>query len=779
MKRILSLLCLLSLAGLCRAQETGRYSFDPPLDDFKTDALLDLRWLNEKTAGATGFIRIGAEGNFILGDGQPIRFWAVGSDVGREKPWQARPLGRGTEPDLERHARFLAKRGVNMVRCHAHINPSNTESDLNNINAAERDWIWRVVAAMKKQGIYTTLSPYWSVQMKLNAAWGIPAADGKDNCLNLLFFDEKLQNAYKAWMRALLFEQNPYTGISLAQDPAVAIISLQNEDSLLFWTVDLLRGNEQGRVLGKKYGDWLKQKHGSLEAARTAWSGTSLAGDDLANGIMDFYIIWEMTQSPQNQSEGKTKRLADQLEFWTKTLLEFNRSMAGYLHDTLGCGQIINAGNWKTADTVRLEDCERFSYTSTEVVAVNRYFGGVHKSPRNNEGWAIENNDTFTSLSILLDPRDFPLNLKQAKGHPMIITESTWVMPNGFATEGPFLVSAYQSLTGIDAYYWFATGDDEWTPPQSANGYMPSQGKWLFGNPDMLGNFPAASLLFRMGYLKQGEPVVHEVRALQDMWDRRTPIIAESPSFDPNRDAGDIAQGSGVKTGVDPAAFLMGPVESSFDGNPAETFKADLDSLLSPDKKIIKSITGEITLNMAVGSCVVDSPKVQGVAAFFKNQGEFQLMDCRIVSGNEYGSVLVVSMDNRPLNQSWKILVQAGTQSRPTGWVEEPAQIRLDNGSLVDGYKVASYGRAPWAVVKPNLTVEVNHPRIAKVTALDLNGNARNRVAFDRTTAGIRFRFPEDTMYVVLEASTDRPAVTRTQTKRVREGERESHQEYK
>ena len=144
-------------------------------------------------------------------------------------------------------------------------------------------------------------------------------------------------------------------------------------------------------------------------------------------------------------------------------------------------------------------------------------------------------------------------------------------------------------------------------------------------------------------------------------------------------------------------------------------------------------------------------------------------MDCRIVSGNEYGSVLVVSMDNRPLNQSWKILVQAGTQSRPTGWVEEPAQIRLDNGSMVDGYKVVSFGRAPWSVVKPNLTVEVNHPRITKVTALDLNGNGRNQVAFDRTTAGIRFRFPEDAMYVILEASSDRPAVTRTQTKRVRE----------
>jgi hypothetical protein len=719
--------------------------------------LLDLRWLNEKAAGETGFVRTSAEGDFLRGDGRPLRFWAVNTGVGH--PFTATPLGRKTAPDLDRHARFLAKRGVNMVRCHAFINPP-TSAGLLDINLTERDWIWRVVAAMKKEGIYTTISPYWGVNMKLNPDWGVIAADGKQECLTLLFFDENLQHAYKTWMRKLLAETNPYTGIPLARDPAVAIISIQNEDSLLFWTVNNLAG-EQRRKMGKKYGDWLTGKYGSLAAASSAWLGAAIAGDDFANGVAEFYNIWEMTQY---RTGGRAKRLADQLQFWTVTMLEFNRGMAAYFRDSLGCGQVVNAGNWKTADVIRLEDCERYSYTCAEVVATNRYFGGVHKGQH--ATWAIVNGDQFTSPSLLKDPRDFPLNLKQVKGFPMMITESAWVMPNGRATEGPFLVAAYQSLTGIDAFYWFATGDDEWTPPQSANGYLPSQGKWLYGYPDMLGNFPAAALMYRLGYLKQGAPVVNEVRALGDMWDRRTPIIAESPSFDPNRDAGDIAPSSGVKTGVDPSAFLMGPVLVSFGGDPAQTATVDLSSLLSADKKTIRSITGEITFNAGIGYCAVDSPKAQGVAAFFVNQPGFDLTDTRIACHNEYGAVLAVSMDNRPLRRSSKILVQIGTQSRPTGWTEQPEQFRLDDGSLVDGFRVVSYGRAPWAVAKPSVTIEVRNPSIDRVTALDLNGNAKAALAFESTELGVRFQAPADAMYVVLQGPAEDPSYPRRRPRR-------------
>ena len=118
--------------GAVRADEDepGTWAFQPARDEFRPDALLDLRSLNEKQAGESGFVKVDANGDFVLGNGKPVRFWAVNTNVGREKPFVARPLWPEAEPDLAHHARFLAKRGVNMVRLHAHLNPEpNGQTD--------------------------------------------------------------------------------------------------------------------------------------------------------------------------------------------------------------------------------------------------------------------------------------------------------------------------------------------------------------------------------------------------------------------------------------------------------------------------------------------------------------------------------------------------------------------------------------------------------------------------------------------------------------------------
>lgn len=724
-----------------------RWAFEPKPDDFSQHALLDLRFLNEESAGESGFLRTNAEGDIVLGDNTPMRIWAVNTTVGREKPFVARPQGRKTEPDLERHARFLAKRGVNMVRLHAHINPPRTAGSLHSINTAERDWIWRTVAAMKKEGIYTVVSPYWANTMEFNKDWGYPLADGA-TAHSLLFFDETLQDAYRAWMRALFTEINPYTGIPLAKDPALGIIQIQNEDSLLFWNVNNLKG-EHLTTMRRKFGEWCVKKYGSLDAAFTAWTNRAVAGDDRGAGLLGLYNLWDMTDAGRTSQRpaGESQRIADQLEFWTRTMYEFNRSIAAYLREELGCGQIINAGNWKTGDPVRLEDAERFSYTATEVQAVNRYFTGVHNGP--NRTWAIVRNDEFTSPSALLNPRDFPLNLKQTRGFPMMVTESAWVYPTATSVEAPFLIAVYQSLTGIDAYFWFSTGDDEWTPPQSANGFLASQQKWLFGSPDMLGTFPAAALMHRMGYVRRGDPVVVEERALEDLWKRRTAVIAESASYDPNRDAGDIAPQSSVKTGVNPLAFLAGPVEVAFGGDPAASRVADLEPLIDTSGKQVSSATGEIQLNFDKGYCLINTPKAQGVAAHFVNQREFATDDLTVVSTNTLGTVLAVSMDNEDLRRSRRILIQVGMPSRPTGWRDEPKSITA-GGQPVQGSSVVDFGRAPWQIERAKVELTVRNPHITKVVALDANGNEAGLVDYEPGDASLRFRFPENAIHVVL-----------------------------
>ena len=364
----------------------------------------------------------------------------------------------------------------------------------------------------------------------------------------LLFFDPTMQQGYKAWMKALYAETNPYTGIPLAKDPAVAIIELQNEDSLLFWTLDTIKG-EQLRRLSKLFGDFLKSKYGSLDKAKAAWGDAEDKGDDFAKGVVALGI-WELTQ---DRTGARARRLGDVTEFLSRTMFDFNRKMEKFLRDEVGCKQLINAGNWHTADMVKLNDAERWSYTANEVSAVNRYFGGIHTG-RNN-GWAIDVGDQFTSPSALLDPKDLPVSLKLVKGSPMVITESSWVMPDSHAGEGPFLVAAYQSLSGVDAFYWFATDTDEWNPPRSADGRLQLLGKWTFARPDLLGGFPAAALMYRRNYIRRGEPAVHEERSLADIFLRRNPIIAEGSGFDPGprlrqHCAGVVGQGRRQPAGI-------------------------------------------------------------------------------------------------------------------------------------------------------------------------------------------------------------------------------------
>ena len=486
-----------------------------------------------------------------------------------------------------------------------------------------------------------------------------------------------MQAAYKAWTKALLSRPNPYTNIPLSQDPAVAIIQIQNEDSLLFWTSERIKPPERAKLTAK-FTAWAVAKYQSVAGALQAWDNFGLPGDNVAGGSLAMTDLWQLTQ---RQPGGNGRRVGDQLAFMAESQRTFYDKMAGYFRNELGCKALINASNWRTADETRLDDAERWSNAGLDVIAANRYYnGGVHLGPNN--GWRIDPGDKFSQKSGLMDPRGLPFNLKQVAGHPTIITESSWVAPLAFAAEGPFLAAVYPSLTGVDAFFWFNDSEPEFNLNPSlsfakVNGQEPLW-KWTVMTPTVLGGFPAASILFRGGYLKQGAPVVHEERSLAAIWNREDPLIAEGPAFDPNRDPGVTPNGAGRPAdlkGVDPLAFLVGPVEAKYGGNPALTRVApDLASFIDPVKQVVRSNTGEITLDYGRGLCTIDASKAQGACGFLAQAGAIRFKDLAINSANPYAAVLVVSFDGEPLATSRRVLVQVTTAARPTGWATAPAE---------------------------------------------------------------------------------------------------------
>ncbi|HLH55094.1 MAG TPA: hypothetical protein VKY92_15915 [Verrucomicrobiae bacterium] len=736
---ILSLALLIS--GTCeepvRSAETSPtegteyWAFRPSRDEFSANSLLDLRSLNEKIAGDHGFVSRTTDGNdFAFSDGTPVRFWALNDGA--------------FDTDLERHARFIAKRGINMVRFHCNITP--TGNDLMAIDKTDRDHLWRGVAAMKKQGIYVTYSPYWAGPARVKPSMGVLDTGGNGNW-GLLFFDARLQEAYKGWLRQVLVETNTYTGIPLAADPALAIIELQNEDSLLFWTVQGIKGQAR-RELRKQFGAFVSRKYGSLERARQAWNDAAPSPDqdspdDLAQGEAALYLVWQLTQAPG--PEGVQRRCSDQMQFLTETMYRFNRTMGEFLRNECHCKQLVNAGNWRTANNVTMLDAERWSYSANEVMAVNRYYTGVHEGKNN--GWAIVNGDVFTDESALLRPLEMPLALKQVEGFPMLVTESSWVPPLSYQSEGPFLVAAYQSLSGIDAFYWFATGEEDWRQPGSANGFMPSEGKWVCATPMIMGQWPASALMFRRGYVKQGQPVVQEHRSQDDLWQRRAPVIAEEPGYDPNRDQGSKPAQSHSKGNVSPLAYLVGPVEVKYDGDSTRTRVADLNQFVHVEAKQVEANTGEIHYDYGRGICQLDTAKAQGVTGFLKRAGgKFKFRDLEIVSGDDYATVLAVAMDDRPLGESKQVLIQVGTTERPAGWKTKPAEFK---GKAAE--EVVDFGHAPWMIARSHVTILIRNTKLSTARVLDVNGIPVKGSRLEVQDAAKRLVFPADALYVMLE----------------------------
>lgn len=711
------------------------WPFKPPHDEFSRSALLDLRSLNELTAGDHGFIRLSPDGNsFVRGDGKPIRFWGGCDYVQRTAHEQ------NSQTVLEHHARFLAKRGVNIVRLHGAIESKAENSKVTDVDESELDQIYRLVAAMKKAGVYTVIDPYWAVSAHARKGWGI-ADSGNGNLTALVFFDPELQRGYRAWLKRIYADVNPYTGIPLAKDPSVAMIQLQNEDSMLFWTMQSVQGPAK-ELLRNQFGVWVKTKYGSFEKALSAWQGYKADDDDFAHDKPGLFIIWELTEAARNvkgHADGREARLADQTEFLVFTMSKFNRDMTAYLRKDLGCKQLVMGGNWRTADQVVLDDAERLSYASTDVEAKNHYFTGIHNGL--NVGWQILAGQVYTSRSWTKDPIGSPLGIRQPVGHPFVLPESLWVPPNRYESEAPLIVAAQSSLAGLGPFFWFCTGVDEWQEPTS---------KWTYSIPTTLGQFPAAALAYRENYIAEGPPVVHEERSNQDVFGRKLPLIAEEGAWDPNRDAGSMPAGTPYTAAVDPLAFLVGRVEVKYGGDPAKSKVVDLGRYIDGAAHTVKSDTGQEQLDIAKGVYRVDAPKLQGAAGFLGATGAIQLHDVTIKCANDYASVVAVALDAAPLRTSRKVLVQVGTESRPTGWKERPTSIPVGK-TKVDARRILDVGTSPWQIVKAKLTVSLRNSGIKVAHVLNANGEPVSELVLRKNTDSVEFEFPADALYVVLE----------------------------
>lgn len=708
--------------------EPNMWAFEPDADTFSPKALLDLRSLNTPIQKNDPFVQIDKNGDFTKANA-PLRFWAVNCYTQKG----------ATPADLKKHGQWLAKRGVNLVRWHGHL-PTDAEaapSALEDINKRELDECFKLVAAMRENGIYSCLSPYWGTATANKKSWGLGHIQ-TENLAAVVFWDKRVQAAYKGYLKAMMTTPNPYSGIALKDDPAVAIVQLQNEDSMLFWTMSAVKGAvlEDLKAL---FGTYAVKKYGSIDKAYAAWDNSRLKDDDVASGKLGLENTWELTQV---RTGGKEARKSDQFAFFCKLMRDFNEDMENYLRKELGCKQVVNAGNWRTADDSRMLDGERYSYAGNGVIGVNRYKSVTHTGPR--AGYLISPGDTYSATSALLDPSDLPVAVKQVTGKAMIIPESNWVPPLKYRSEGPLLTAAYSSLSGVDCLIWFCEGAKEWEHPF---------GKWSISTPMQLGQFPAAALLFRMGYVtRAAQPAVAEVRPLEEVWKRTQPAIWEGQAYDPNRDAEAPASGAtAARSKIDPLAFLVGPVEIRYDGHAEDTKVADLTKYIDPKAKTVTSLTSQLKLDYGKGVFTLNTPKAQAAAGWLAKEAAIELADITLTAKNDYATIIVVSLDDKPLKSSAKVLVQIGTVERPYGFREEKTKIAQKGKPELDGFKITDLGSSLWNIEKAEAELVIRNNSLTRATILDANGMPLRTENLNGTAKGRTLKLPADALYVVLQ----------------------------
>ncbi|TVR50438.1 MAG: hypothetical protein EA425_09940 [Puniceicoccaceae bacterium] len=701
------------------AEKSGWFAWDPPADRF-AESPLDLRRLNEPHAGIHGHVTRDGD-RYLLGDGTPVRFWMT----------QASGLQEMRPAMVDHHTRRLAKYGVNLARLMLLDLFATWRRGDEEAFARDLDRIHYTVASFKNEGIYTFLGHlFWDTSVRAFHDDDLPGLRSGEAATTALFFNEPLREKYLEWIEALVSPVNPYTGLSLAEDPAVAFIEVQNESNTLFWTLNPANlPAHSADLIRHSFGRFAAERYGSLEAAFAHW-GDTVEGDDPANGRAGFLGIWHLT----TQATGNDRRVADQAEFLTRTQYDFYEYMIGRFHD-LGIRSLISGSNWKTADPSNLGILEYYSYLPSDLVAKNEYFSPVQiENPR---FFAVEEGDTFVSLSAMRAPEIAGvLMTAQPAGHTYGIIENNWDNPSIYRAEFPFLVATYGAMAGVDIWNFFSYDNQLWSAPK---------GVWNTNTTDVLGQYPAYALMFRRGDVATGPPAVVEHVNLDRLYRRDAIALPEIQYKDAVWQAtlgGDPTVD--FRSQLSPRAFFTGPVRLHFtDGEPSlET--ADLNRLIDEEARVIRNTNGQLEWHYGAGHVRVETPTSQGAAGFLAEAGRLEFSNLSLYSENSYGSLVAVALDDRPLAESARILIQAATRDQPHGYSTEPVG---DDGAV----RITTVGGYPLMVEKVRAEVVLKGRANARVTALDANGYPTNRsVRTENRGDDLWIELPADVLYTLV-----------------------------
>ena len=217
------------------------FNFYLPPDDSTTQWFLPTFPAKE----IKSFISIDQDGHFTS-EGKPIRFWGVNFTTSSCFP-------------LKEKSSFIAARmrkmGINLVRFH-HMDNGWTDNEgtifmrsadnTRDLDPVALDRLFFLLAEMKKNNVYANINLHVSRVFKDGD--GVEDADSIWHfAKGVTYFDPHLIFLQKEFAQKLLTTDNPYTGLSLAEDPVIAMVEITNENTLYgMWKGDQLKPFSEG-----------------------------------------------------------------------------------------------------------------------------------------------------------------------------------------------------------------------------------------------------------------------------------------------------------------------------------------------------------------------------------------------------------------------------------------------------------------------------------------------------------------------------------------------------
>lgn len=246
-------------------------------------SVVDMSWLNEAPAGKHGFLSV-RDAHFVDARGERVKFLATNFTFGSCFP---------DHEIADKLAPRLASLGINCVRFH-HMDNSAAPRGIwkagtdkkSEIDPGQLDRLDYFIAALKRHGIYADIN----LHVSRNYWEGEDFPDGlsdEERRAQLPHYgkgidkiNDQMIRMQQDYARDLLTHVNPYTKTTYAEEPCVAIVEMNNENSLLQLKFDELPEYYRTDIL-KKWNTWLSARYGTEEKLIAAWGAREKLGEDL------------------------------------------------------------------------------------------------------------------------------------------------------------------------------------------------------------------------------------------------------------------------------------------------------------------------------------------------------------------------------------------------------------------------------------------------------------------------------------------------------------------